>query len=117
MILLIWILLIICLCFSCVFMYILIQSRRNFQSNETQRIKYSIQPSIDIITRKLTMGHSRRQSSDEEKLTQIRSHSIANNLFLNKCTNRRQSAIIDSKQMANIEFEVPLTPEKFRRRS
>ncbi len=117
MISLIWILIIICICVSSIFIYILIQSRRNVQSDETRLIKYSIHPSIDIITKRLSMAHSHRQSSDEEKLTQTRSPSLANNLFVNKCTNRRQSAIIDSKQMANIEFSLPLTPEKFRRRS
>jgi hypothetical protein len=79
MISLIWIVLIICLCLSCVFIYVIIQSRRNYQPDETQRIKYSIQPSFDIITKKLNVNHSHRRLSDEEKLTQVRSNSLVSN--------------------------------------
>lgn len=117
----IWILIIIifCLC-SSIFIYLFINSRENFKTNESQRLKYSIQPSIDIITKKLPYRlsiSSRRRSSNLENTNQLRSHSLANSLFINKHPYRRRSSIIDSKQISQIEFSLPPTAEKFRRRS
>jgi hypothetical protein len=120
----IWILLIIIISLvSFLFIYQLIYSREKLKSNEHQRLKYSIQPSIDIITKKLPYRlsipshYSHRISSNEGKINQVRSHSLANNLFVNRATSRRPSSIIDSKQISQIEFTLPPTAEKFRRRS
>jgi len=118
----IWIFIIISICLlSSVFIYVLIHSRENVKSHENQRLKYSIQPSFNIITKKLpyhlNISNSSRRSFNEENLPKLRSHSVANNLFVKNCTNRRQSSIIDSKQIAQIEFSVPLAAEKYRRRS
>jgi hypothetical protein len=111
----IWILgIIIILCIlSSLFIYLLIHPRTNFKSIENQRIKYSIQPSIDIITKKLPYHLNIPNHHHQEKLNQVRS----NSLFVKQSLNRRQSAIIDSKQIAQIEFSLPPTPEKYRRRS
>jgi hypothetical protein len=119
---LILILIIISICLlSSLFIYILIHSRIYSTSNENQRIKYSIQPSIDIITKKLpyrlSISSQSRRSLNAEKFNQFRSQSLANNLFVKNYPNRRQSSIIDSKQIAQIAFALPPGAEKFRRRS
>lgn len=106
----IFIVILICLCLAFFSIYLFIQYRRKSSSrSEIQRIKYSISPSIDLFAKKF---------SEQFHLdTPIRSQSLANNIFLNKCSNRRQSAIVDSKQMAQIEFSLPPGADKFRRRS
>ena len=110
----IFIVILICLCLSLFSIYLFIQFRRKSSNrSEIQRIKYSISPSIDIFAKKF----SQQFHLDTPSSTPIRSQSLANNIFLNKCSNRRQSAIVDSKQMAMIEFALPPGAEKFRRRS
>ena len=103
--------------FSSVFIYLLIHSRLHVKSNEKQRIKYTIQPSFSLITKKLPYRLSIHRSSDEIILHTTRSSSLASNLFIKNCTNRRQSSIIDSKQISQIEFALPPSAEKYRRRS
>ena len=127
MISLIVIIIIITLCvLSSLLIYLLIHSRERFKSpiGEKQRLKYSIHPSMSIITKRLPsrLSISNRRcssifNSDEQKLNQTRSYSLANNLFTNKGSGRRQSSIIDSKQISQIEFSVPLTVDKYRRLS
>jgi hypothetical protein len=114
---------------SSLLIYIFIHSRENFKSSssstgEKQILKHSIYPSIDIITKKLPSRlsiSSRRRSSvfnaNEIKLNQTRSCSLANNLFVKTFSGRRQSSIIDSKQISQIEFSLPPTTEKYRRQS
>jgi len=116
----IWILaIIIILCIlSSLFIYLLINPRQNSKSIENQRLKYSIHPSIDIITKKLPYRLSvPNHHHHQGQINQVRSNSFGNNLFVKQSPNRRQSAIIDSKQIAQIEFSVPTTAEKYRRRS
>ncbi|CAF2497083.1 unnamed protein product [Rotaria sp. Silwood2] len=112
---------------SLVIIYALIHFRENFKSSssyENQRLTYSTQPSIDIIPKKLVYPlnfsnhyHSSNINLNKKKSNQLRSHSLANNVFITKCSNRRRSSIIDSKQIAQIEFSLPPTTEKIRRRS
>ena len=105
------------LCLSFVSIYLFIQFRKKTRTNgEIQRIKYSISPSIDLLTKKFS--HQFAQFYPEESsFVPVRSQSLVNNIFVNKCTNRRQSALVDSKQIAQIEFIVPPSAEQFRRRS
>ncbi|CAF1275051.1 unnamed protein product [Adineta steineri] len=111
---------------SSLFIYVLIYSRENFKSSSSpfaygkRRIKYVIQPSMNIITRRLSTYRSSFSIHHDSNLTkpnQTRSYSLANNLSVVKYPHRRRSSIIDSKQIAQIQFEVPLTAEKYRRRS
>jgi hypothetical protein len=127
MIPLILIIVIITVCLlSSLLIYLLIHSRERFKSSigEKQKLKYSIHPSMSIITKRLPSrlsSSSRRCSSifnpNEPKPNQTRSYSLANNLFTNKSSGRRQSSIIDSKQISQIEFSLPLTADKYRRLS
>ncbi|CAF0845000.1 unnamed protein product [Adineta ricciae] len=106
------------------FLALLIHSREYFKPPSSiygkHRIKYTIPPSVNIVTRRLSSYRSslsNESESDSTKINQTRSHSLANNLFVTRCTNRRRSSIIDSKQMAQIQFSLPLTADKLRRRS
>lgn len=110
----IFIVILLCLCLSLFSIYLFIQFRKKKTRSlgELQRIKYSISPSFDLFTKKFSHIYP-----DESSFIPIRSQSLANNIFVNKCTNRRQSAIVDSKQIAQIEFMVPPSAEQFRRRS
>ncbi|CAF0979264.1 unnamed protein product [Rotaria sordida] len=113
---------------SLAIIYALIYFRENLKSSsssyENQRLTYSTQPSIDIIPKKLicplNFSNHRNLSNinlNQQKSNQLRSHSLTNNLFITKCSYRRRCSIIDSKQIAQIEFSLPPTAEKIRRRS
>ncbi|CAF3498120.1 unnamed protein product [Rotaria sp. Silwood1] len=112
---------------SLLIIYALIHFRENFKSSfnyENQRLTSSTQPSINIIPKKLAyplkLSNPYRLTNinfKEQKSNQLRSRSLVNNLFITKCSNRRRSSIIDSKQIAQIEFSLPPTAEKIRRRS
>ena len=127
----------VCLLLS-LFIYVLIHSRENLKPlsiNEKQKLKYSIRPSIDIITKKLPKEFSYRtniksqrlsfidvhekkeEESKSSHLISVRSHSLANNLFVSKSPNRGRGSIVDSNRIAQIEFSLPPTTEQYRRRS
>lgn len=107
--------------------YALIYSRENLKlssTGENQKLTYSTQPSMSIITKQLSyptntpnLYHSSNTKLNKQQFNQVRSHSLANNLYITKSSNRRRSSIIDSKQIAQIEFSLPPTAEKYRRRS
>lgn len=110
-----------------IIIFALIHIRGNPKSKficETQRLIYSTKPSIDIVTRPLEYPSDSSNQNllpttqlDKPKPNESRSHSIANNLFITTCSNRRRSSIVDSKQIAQIQFSLPPTAEKLRRRS
>ncbi|UJR20521.1 hypothetical protein I4U23_023649 [Adineta vaga] len=111
---------------SLFFIILFIHSRDNLKLSsssttyEKQKIRYSIPPTMNIITRRLSSYRSSLSNESDLDITksnQIRSHSLATNLFVARCTGRRRSSIIDPKQMAQIQFSLPPTAEKFRRRS
>jgi len=108
---------------SSLLIYTLIHSRGNSKSlpiYRKEKIKYSVQPSMDIITRRLPyrLNISTHYDSNITKANQSRSHSLANNnLYITKCSNRRRSSIIDSKQIAQVQFALPPTVETYRRQS
>jgi hypothetical protein len=107
---------------SSLLIYTLIHSRGNSKPlpiYRKEKIKYSVQPSMDIITRRLPyrLNISTHYDSNLTKPNQSRSHSLANNLYITKCSNRRRSSIIDSKQIAQVQFALPPTVETYRRQS
>ena len=87
---------------SSVIIFLFLYSRFHIKPVENQRIKYSLPPKIDIITRRLSSS---------------RSSSLANPLIIHKCSNRRQSSIVDSKLISQIQFSLPENIERIRRRS
>ncbi|CAF3742683.1 unnamed protein product [Rotaria socialis] len=127
MIPLILILIMAVLLLSLVVIYALIYFRENKKLSsiyENQRLVYSTQPCINMATEKLKYPsnssnghHSSNVDLKKAKFDESRSHSVASNLFITKCSNRRRSSIIDSKQIAQIQFSLPPTAEKIRRRS
>ena len=120
----------------CVYLLTLsrVQSHSSSPFGEKRTLIYSIQPSMNIITRRLhddspnQLSLSRTKSprssivtsyddQQESALLSLRSHSLTHHLSVSNHSHRRQSAIIDPKQMAQIEFSLPLTADSYRRRS
>ncbi len=117
--------------------YVFMHSRENSKSlNEKQQIKYSLRPSFDVITKRLTNDFTFRSSissnrsssttnSYEENhlnpkrksiesinplISPMRSSSMVTNLFQvrrPRSTNWRQGSIVDPNQMALIQFSLP----------
>ncbi|CAF3971890.1 unnamed protein product [Rotaria magnacalcarata] len=127
MIPLILILIMTVLLLSLVIIYALIYFQENKKLSsiyENQRLTYSTQPCISMIKEKLkypsNSSNDHRSANidlNKAKFDESRSHSVVNNLFITKCSNRRRSSIIDSKQISQIQFSLPPAAEKIRRRS
>lgn len=95
--------------------YLLVQSRSsNWTHQSKHAVKYSIGPSIDIVTHKL---HRLSFSSVISRRSSMLSPLATTMNVPIQPIHRRQSSIIDSKQIAQIEFSLPKPSETFRRRS
>ena len=115
-------------------LYLLVRSRSSPFARSKHAVRYSVVPSLDVVTRQVPGDHPSRRSlifnplddlrhsstsllNKSLNLLSIPSSSVSTGLFVGKTIHRRQSSIIDSKQIAQIEFSLPQPSEMYRRRS